>query len=351
MKRLVVSALGLFALATAVLAADPPPPKIFPDDYTPNPCAPKNSCDTFERSGMRSAAFNFLGLQLDRDWLEKHGDEMVKAFEPVCRKLATCLATPGNNFLFCDDVISTEMRDVCGARFPKEKGATDWQQCETFMETFELGVDQKSEATWLVVSECGKEKTPAVDKTKPLIYWVVPPLIPAGFKDYISIHGIDPDTHVPMQADITIEGQIVYTWTNPAGNLQTYYPFKWPTKFNRVKNAATGHTDIVPPTVTIKKEHYPTITFPMPVQVPQVKLELMPPPAQLHPGKNVITVFAKDATSGKPAELRVMFGDAAAGSTNEPIELMIDRKTKRPEIWVTSLFDWYSDQTVVPAEK
>ncbi len=240
---------------------------------------------------------------------------------------------------------------MCAKPFPKEKGQADWQQCEEFMETFELGVDQKSEAKWFVASACGNEKTPAVDKTKPLIYWVDPAIIPPGYTGYISIHGIDPDTHVPMQADISIEGQIVYTWTNPAGSLQTYYPFKWPTKFNRVKSATTGHVDIVAPTVTIKKEHYPTITFPMPVPVPQVKLELVPPPAQLHPGKNTLTVFAKDAETGKPAELRVMFGDSIAGSTNEPIELTIDRRTKRPEIWVTSLFDWYSDQTVVPAEK
>jgi hypothetical protein len=351
MKRRLLSAFGMIAFASTVLAADPPPSKIFPDDYTPNPCAPANSCDTFEHSGMRSAAFNFLGLQLDRDWLEAHGDEMIKLFEPVCRKLATCMATPGNNHLFCDDVISTELRDVCTRRFPKEKGDADWHQCEVFMETFELGVDQKSYATWLPASECGKVKTPAVDKTKPLIYWVDPPVIKPGYKDYISIHAIDPDTHIPMQADISIEGQIVYTWTNPAGSLQTYYPFKWPTKFNRIKNPTTGHSDVVSPTVTIKKEHYPTITFPMPVTMPQVKLELMPPAAQLHPGRNVITVFAKDVASGKPAELRVMFGDTPAGTTNEPIELMIDRKAKRPEIWVTSLFDWYSDQTVVPGER
>src|SRR5713101_2149316 len=109
MKRFLLSAIGLIALASTAFAADPPPAKIFPDDYTPNPCAPKNSCDTFERSTMISAAFNFMGLQLDRGWLETHGDEMIKLFEPVCRKLGTCLATPGNNHLFCDDVISTEL--------------------------------------------------------------------------------------------------------------------------------------------------------------------------------------------------------------------------------------------------
>jgi hypothetical protein len=347
--RPLLLALSFAALATAASAADAPPsPKAFPDDYKPAECAPANSCPTFDRSRMRAAAFSFLGLKLDPQWLDAHGDEMAKAFEPLCRKQATCLGTQGNLFAFCNDIISPELRSACDERFPKEKDPQGHEQCEFFMETFELGVDQRTQALWLVAQACANEKTPAADKTKPLVTWVTPSPIPLDYKGYISINNIDPDTRVPIQADMSVEGQIIYVSTNPVGSLQTYYPFKWKPKFTRVKSA-NGHTELVAPTVTVKAAHYPESQFVMPVSVPKLSLDLVPPPALLHPGKNTITVVAKDAKSGKPVELRVMYGETTAGTTNEPIELTIDRKGKRQELWVTSLFDQYSDATVVAA--
>lgn len=349
--RPLLLALTVAALTTAAFAAGAPPPdKSFPDDYKPAACAPANSCQTFDRAAMRSAAFNFLGLKLDPKWVDAHGDEMVTAFAPLCRKQATCLATPGNTFAFCNDIISPEMRHVCDERYPREKNAQDHEQCGMFMETYALGVDQHSQAVWLTAQACANERTPAVDKTTPLLTWVTPAEIPIDYTGYISINAVDPDTHVPIQADMSVEGQIIYVSTNPVGSLQTYYPFKWKPKFTRVKSA-NGHTELVAPTVTVKAKHYPDGKFQMPVSVPKLSLDLVPPVAMLHRGRNTITVVAKDAKTGKPAELRVMYGETAVGTTNEPIELTIDKKGKRPEIWVTSLFDRYSDATVVSAQR
>ena len=348
--RPLLSALLVAALATAAFAADAPhPKKFFPDDYTPSVCAPENSCITFDRSAMPSAAFNFLGLKLDSHWIEQHGDEMTTAFGPICRKQATCLATPGNTFSFCNDILSPEFRAKCGERFPKDKAPHDYEQCEEFMETYTLGVDQHAEALWFPAQACANQRTPAVDKTTPLITWVTPSQIPVDYAGSVSFGTIDPDTHVPIQADFSVEGQIIYVSTNPIGNLQTYYPFKWKPRFTRVKSA-NGHTELVAPLVTVRAAHYPESTFRMPVTPPTLTLSLVPPASQLHPGKNTITVVAKDAATGKPAELRVLYGETAIGTSNEPIELTIDKKAKRQEIWVTSLFDKYSDVTVVPAQ-
>ncbi|MCU1350584.1 MAG: hypothetical protein JWO56_3614, partial [Acidobacteria bacterium] len=276
----------LAAFTSAAMAADAPPAKkAFPDDYKPSPCAPANSCQTFERSTMPSAAFKFLGLKLDTAWMAAHGDEMVNAFEPICRKQATCLATPGNLFAFCNDIISTELRDVCDERFPRSKDAYDWEQCSAFMETFELGVDQRTQAIWNVAQACANERTPAVDKTTPLIWWITPSPIAPDYGGYLQINAVDPDTRVPIQADVAIEGQIIYVATNPIGSLQTYYPFHWKPKFTRVQ-AANGHSELTAPTVTIKAKHYPDIKFAMPVTPRKLILDLVPPAAQLHPGKN-----------------------------------------------------------------
>src|SRR5215212_2300251 len=222
--RSLLLTLSLAALTTAAIAAPavnaPPSPKAFPDDYKPSVCAPANSCQTFDRSAMRSAAFKFLGLKLDPHWLDAHGDEMVAAFEPVCRKQATCLATPGNLFAFCNDIVSPELRGICDERYPKEKNTEDHEQCEVFMETFTLGVDQRTQAIWNTAQACANERTPAVDKTTPLVTWVTPAEIPLDYSGYISLNAIDPDTRVPIQADFSVEGQIIYVSTNPVGSLQ-----------------------------------------------------------------------------------------------------------------------------------
>jgi hypothetical protein len=69
-------------------------------------------------------------------------------------------------------------------------------------------------------------------------------------------------------------------------------------------------------------------------------------PAKLHPGKNRVTVTARDAESGKPVEGRVMAGELVAGDTDQLLEIEVPRRGKAPEIWVTSLFDAYGDVVV-----
>jgi hypothetical protein len=72
-------------------------------------------------------------------------------------------------------------------------------------------------------------------------------------------------------------------------------------------------------------------------------------PNALHGGKNVITIDARDAATGKPVEARVMSGGDPIGDTNIPITLQVNRKGQHPEIWVTSLFNLYSDVVVAKA--
>jgi hypothetical protein len=334
---------------TLAVAADSPALRPFPDDYTPSPCA-QSSCQSFERSAMSKAAASFLGLQLEGKWIEAHADELTTLLGPGCRKQATCQATPGNNAMFCNDIVVADFRDVCDKRFPLAANKHDHEQCEAYIETFALGVDQRAAASYAAAQACAKEKTPQTQKSKAPIVWMVPASFAPNYKDYITLYALDPDTHIPVQSKIDVGGQILYAPSNPAGDLQAYYPFKWPVKYDRLQSAS-GHTVLVPPTVTVTAAGYPPVTFKMPVTLPTLKLELVPPASQLHPGKNTVTVFARDSVTDKPVELRVMFGNEIAGESNAPIELQIDRRTKRPEIWVTSLFNRYSDAVVVPAQQ
>jgi hypothetical protein len=75
-------------------------------------------------------------------------------------------------------------------------------------------------------------------------------------------------------------------------------------------------------------------------------VKMVPPPARLRLGKNVVTVQAHDAATHQPVEARVMLGDRVGGETNIPFVIDVKKKGAIPEIWVTSLFDRYSDVVV-----
>jgi hypothetical protein len=113
----------------------------------------------------------------------------------------------------------------------------------------------------------------------------------------------------------------------------------------RVPNA-DGHRDIGAPTVTLNATGYKPLTIPIEMDVPKAIVEMSPAADQLKPGMNTITVTARDAATGEPAELRVMVGDRVLGNVNQPLQFEWPQGQKRPEIWVTSLYDQYSDAVV-----
>lgn len=318
----------------------------FPSNYTPHPCAADNACSSFERSVLKSAAYSFLGFTLSDEWVAKHYDEMIPLFGPGCRKIATCLTVPGNGFTFCDDVVGPEFRALCDAKFTRD--SEEWSQCRMFVQTWNVGVDQRLPDVWRKTTACVAGKAAPPGKPRSLDVWMKPEIVTRGYTGDIVFYAIDPETRVPVRAVVTIEGQNIFSRENPTGRPGTYYPFRWPLKFVRIQNDS-GRTRLRPPTVTLTAENYPPVTFPMPVEMPVVELEMKPP--ALRHGRNTVTVIAKDRDTGEPVEMRVMAGDEIAGDTNQPIVIEWKKGTRRPEIWATSLFYMYDDVTVAPGGK
>ncbi len=318
--------------------------EIFPSDYTPSPCAPAEACASFAQSSMRSAAWQFFGLTLDSNWIAAHWDEQMKSFRPFCTKLATCQATPGNHWWFCNDVFIREIRATCDQRYPRTTNLKEWEQCDGFARIFALGVDQQGKTLWEKAQDCAKALPQSRRKME---VWLEPATIPIDYDGEITIFAINTDTHVPVEASVRIEGQILYSRESPTGKLLTLYPFKWPRKLRRVTNAQ-GHTDLVPPDVVLEAPDYETIRVQLPTIVPKLKVTMAP--LKLRRGKNRVTVTAFDDATGTAVEMRVMVGDQQVGNTNEKIEIELP-KGKRPEIWLASLFNAYSDVVVVPAQK
>jgi len=353
MRRLIPTALSILLLATLQLAAaelPPPSPRpVYPDDYAAHPCAPEG-CETFIEGNFRDAAYRFLGLTLDAAWFDTHNEEMRGLVKPYCQKRNTCIATPGNSHMFCDDLIAQPIRELCDLHFPKDTHPVDWDQCRTWTETWTLGVTQHSLPVWREAQACTTEKAPGAMHSKPADFWMVPATVDYDYPGFITFYAIDPDTHVPVLEHLSWEGQTVYAPANPTGETATYYPFKAQFKLIRVSNAE-GHTDLVAPMVTVKSDYYPTQTFRLPMVLPKVAVAIKPDPRTLKTGTHKVNVTATDVATGKPVEMQVMLGSEILGPTNQPLTIVRKKREKLPEIWATSQFNRYSDVVVAPAEK
>ncbi len=273
---------------------------------------------------------------------------MSELVVPFCRKRNTCIATPGNGHMFCDDLVTPEIRAACDKKYPRATKPADWEQCSVWVETWAMGMTQRSFAPWQAAQECAKPAAVMHDQTPDV--WMAPERIPWNYDGYLTFFAIDRETHVPVFGHMTWENQIVYAPSNPTGETATYYPFKGPFKLTRVPNA-DGHTDVVGPMVTMKFDYYPSVTFRLAVDVLQMNVKLQKDPTLSRPGKHTITVTAHDSISGAPVEAEVMLGTQPIGATNLPLTIERRRGEKLPEIWVTSLFDRYNDLVVAPAEK
>lgn len=333
----------LLFLAPALLAQTPPR-AAYPDDFQPAPCAmPDKVCKSFNKS-QQAAIAGERGYDIGQEWIDKHWDELMTDIGPVCNKIATCFATPGNDYLFCNDVVLDEALSKCDRYSEYE----DHKRCIWFLNTFMHGHDRKSLPEWEEMQACAKER-PADTAEKTLETWIEPATFGPGFDGKFIIRAIDSQTHVPMQAHLIIQSKdVIYADDVPDGLPTTNYPVKWKPRLWRVPNA-NGHRDVAAPQIRIELPGYAPVSLALPVAVPTMTVEMVP--AKLKRGRNTITIQAKDSATGAPVEARVMGGETVLGKTNVPFELEWTKGQKRPEIWVTSLYDRYSDVVVMAAEK
>lgn len=340
----------LLLLATTAFAQQHPHSEIFPADYTPHPCASSDPCVSFTEVNFEQAAHAFLLRNLDPNWADLYGNELKLMTKPFCVKRATCNASPGRIWWFCNDVFSQELRASCDTRFDRIKQPFDNEQCHTWADTFSSGIDQLGSPPWEKAQQCAKKAEAANRRLHQMDWWSVPAVIPVDYKGPIQIYAIDRETHVPVQADIRFQDQIIYSTDPPNGTPTTYYQFQWPRKMVRVPRP-DGHSDVVPATMTISAPGYETVTTPTPTAVPAMVVSVVPPVAHWKRGRNVVHISAVDSLTGKPVEAQVYAGTRTLGFTNSGVKFTVDAKGRRPEIWIRSPFDAYSDVVVAPAKK
>jgi hypothetical protein len=339
MRKLAILFLSLAPFAFANDA----PRKPFPDDYTAAPCSEAMSnCETFDQWQLAQVAAKQRGVTVRQDWVDQHWNELVESLKPICKKAGACYAQPPNDWMFCNDLLHDDAYAICD-RYPA--GSDDHEQCFNFAVAYWFGNDRTTARRVREELKCDPPAQDAAERTMEV--WLDPGKIGPDYKDSFVVYAIDAQTHIPVQALISMEGQTLrYASDVPNGKPTTYYPVKWPLTFNRVPNAQ-GHSDVVAPNVVVTAAGYKTVTFRMPVDQPKMIATMK---TKLKRGKNTFVVETTDAVTGQPVEARVMAGDLVVGDTNKPVELEWKKGEKRPEIWVTSLFDRYSDVVVMKGE-
>jgi hypothetical protein len=342
MKKL----LSVLLLAGASLfGADAPKHESFPSDYKPQPCAPATEtvCASFPLRKMTDYAAAFRRFDLDTKWVDDHHVELEQAFLPLCAKIGNCYTVAQNDAVFCYDLLYDEFMATC-SRFPA--GSRDFDQCTMFAKTYYIGLGAKMDLHRNTQQACAAQ---AAEEERELTYWMTPETIGPDYKGRFTIHAFDAETKIPVRAQVSMDSINELRYTQ--GPITTTgYLLLWDAKGKRVPNA-DGHRDLVPPSVKLQAKGYKPLTFTMPMTIPKMIVEMTPSADQLKRGKNTVTFTARDAETGQPVEARVMAGDLVLGDTNKPLELTLERGQKRPELWVTSLFDRYSDVVVAPAQK
>lgn len=337
--------LALILLAALPLSGQPAAERDpLPSDYTPSPCAPDagSVCETFAKENFHTFGAQFRGVAIDRKWLYGRWDELREAFLPTCAKIANCFTIPGNPSTFCIDLARDEFQRACD-RF--QPGTRDHDQCTMTATTWFIGLGIKK-AEHQAAQSCATRA--ATTGKRQLEAWTSPSRIAADFDGKLRLFAIDAETRIPVQARITSDGPGRFHSTEGPVPM-TAAILAWSPQLKRVPNAE-GHTNVVAPSFTLEKDGYEPLTIPAPMEIHPLIVEMTPLPSELRKGKNSVTITARDGVTGQLVEARVMAGERIAGETNAPFELVIE-KGRIPEIWVTSLFDRYSDVVVVPARK
>lgn len=334
----------LLLLLAASAAAEAPIRERFPDDYKPQPCATSGSaiCESYSKDRMVDHASAHRGFDLRSEWVYAHYDEMVQAFAPICTKIGNCFTVKGNNWVYCVDMMKPDFLGVCD-KYPE--GTDEHRQCSMFAFTYYLGLGPQTK-DHKAAQEC-VAAGPAQEGERTLEAWMEPTSFAADFNGKIAVYAYDSDTHIPVRARLSIDAGKVKSGEGPIATAG--YPITWRAGLRRVPNA-NGHRDLIAPTMTLQATGYKPLTLPMAIEVPQLIVEMTPAATELKPGLNTFTITARDAKTGEPAEVRVMAGDLVLGNANAPVQLEIAAGKKRPEIWVTSLYDRYSDVVVAAAQ-
>ena len=335
----------LFLTATSSFADER---KVFPDDYTPHPCAPARMCKTgFTRRELVQQGATMRGFSLRDEWIDAHWDELMAAFQPICDKIGSCFATANNVAIFCTDIVLPDVWAICDEKYAK--GTDDYEQCAWFVRIYSLGYDLHDKELEDEAKAC-RNASPKPAEPRQLDVWMAPEKIDwTTYKGNFTVWAIDKETHVPVQAHVIVGGEWLHART-PKGEAITFYPVPWKLKLTRVPNAQ-GHQDLTAPVIRVETDGYTPVEFALPYDVRKLNVEMNPPAKKLNRGKNIVTIKARETGTDTPAEMRVMLGDRAIGKTNEPVEIELKRGAKRPEIWITSLYDRYNDVVVAPSEK
>ncbi len=334
--------LSVLLLLAPLAVAGEAPRAVYPDDYTPQPCAPRNTCSGVPASEYTGLA-KLRGYRLPQDWVVAHWDEMMTLMNPLCEKVANCQAVPGNSYLWCKDILTEDFPGSCSA-FTDE---TDRERCRYFTAVFFVGQDSRARSAHPEAQRCATEQN-AGRPERTFEYWMIPAKLPVPFDGRITIYALDRESRIPVMAHLAIDSSRFLPMDTIDGTPLAGYVQKYRLELKRVARA-DGHRDVAAPVITITAPGYRTEQFTLPVELSEMVLEASP--KTLKRGRNTVTITARDSATGKPVDARVMGDDRVLGKTNHPFVVEWKKGAPSPEVWVTSLYNAYDDAVVFEKKK
>ena len=208
------------------------------------------------------------------------------------RRSASCFTVKANTWSSAS-ICSRRLPRYCLRRFPA--GSEDRKQCRMMAITYSSG-SREARSLDKAAQECAAGQASGCAAQARSVGGAG--AIELGYDGDFTVYAYDSETHIPVRARLSIDGGTLRADSMVAGRgRQGRLARRLQTRAERTGPSRRSSS----PRRRWKRTGYETVTFPFPIEVPTVTVDVTPP-ATLKPGKNTITITAVDSATGKPVE-------------------------------------------------
>jgi hypothetical protein len=292
---------------------------------------------TFRQSNaeLASAAWQFLGLRLDANWVARNRAPIDAELAPYCALYDRCLTIPGNPFTLCSDLLSLEGAPACDRLFSPTEQTRDREQCRIFTRIWATAVDQRSMNKWKQAQACAIDR---VGERLPVngLRWHLEPASLRYFHDaQLRLSVFDEASGLPIHSAIEVEGVPSIRSDAVSGQALAFYTVEF--RLLPIREIGPdGLESYRKPRVTVTPVAGDPFELDLDVTLPELQVT-MKPVGRLNRQSSVV-FEVRDANTGASVDAQIIRGNDPLGRAGERIRLQLSEEELQAacvqQIWV-----------------
>jgi hypothetical protein len=292
---------------------------------------------TFRQSNaeLASAAWQFLGLRLDANWVARNRAPIDAELKPHCAVYDRCLTIPGNPFTLCSDLLSLEGAPACDRLFSATEQPRDWEQCRIFTRIWATAVDQRSMNKWKQAQACAIARVGERLPVKGLRWHLEPASLRFFHEAELRLSVFDEESGLPIHSLIEVEGVPFIRSDAVSGQALAFYNVEF--RLLPIREIGPdGLESYRKPRVTVTPIAGEPFELELDAALPELQVS-MKPVGRLNRRASVV-FEVRDANSGELVEAQIIRGNDPIGRAGERIRLQLSDEELQngcvQQIWV-----------------